>query len=188
MATGQPWFQEVGIRLGAAAAIAPKIAPGAGAFWGIGPARLPRIRVSAQWYDRQVTDADSNAPRAHFSLFSLVTQLCWGSRVAHASAFALAGCGGLEGGFYRVHGVSPDSDNEIAASATTLHQRNLFWAAAVLSVPLRYMSRDVFLEITPDIRAPLVRARFEYQNPYRLVHSIPAVAMGLGLAMGLSFP
>jgi hypothetical protein len=65
---------------------------------------------------------------------------------------------------------------------------NMFWASGLLSFLLRFEHEHMFIEFAPELRAPLVRASFQFNSPYQPVFAIPAIALGAGLASGLTFP
>jgi hypothetical protein len=182
------WVQEAGIRLGAASGFSPGLAMGAAAFWGVGRRPLPMFRLTLSWYDNQVSTGDSNAPGAHFGLFAALPQFCWSQRPLDSVQFALGGCAGVETGLYKVSGVSPKSTDEAASPTIRLRSHSLLWASVLFSFPVRLDYHDMFFELAPELRVPLVTGEFQYQGPYRPVYEIPHVALGLGFATGLTFP
>ena len=183
-----PIVQEAGIRLGLAAGFAPGVAMGAGALWGIGRRPLPRFRIALNWYDKQITAADSTSPGAHFGLLAASANVCESQQPTAAVRVVAAACAGVESGLYAVKGVAPTSPDGTTSSSIVVHQHKMLWVSMLAIAPIRVDYRDSFFEFTPEFRVPLVSGKFQYVAPYRPVFEIPRVALGLGIAMGLTIP
>ena len=165
---------------------------GATVFWGIGRNPLPLIRFSLSWYDNQVPTANEHGPSSHFGLFAAVSQLCWSQRPSNSVQFAVAGCAGLESGLYRVNGIAPKSSDGASTTVINVYTHSLLWASVLVSVPVRLNYREMFFELVPESRVPLVSGKFHYVSSaapsYQPVYEIPHIALGIGFATGLTFP
>ena len=178
-ATEPPAFvHEAGARFSAAGGFGPGVAIGFGAEWGLVGMSGFAIRAGADF--RGTGDVEAADGLANFRAVTGRADGCFTLlRPAHWLGLPL--CAGLEAGVLWAEGV-------VSAPAVTFSETSVIpWVAAVLSPRLRLSGDQAFVELAGELRAPLIRHTFLFENPEREAYSVPAFAFGAAFSIGLRF-
>ena len=176
--------QEAAVVGGARGGVGPGLAYGATFSWGGGFGAFPLLRVVGSWYETSVPpDPWLGGVTAYFRVLTLGPELCKGDRFG-STAFAGALCLGADVGQYLVEGTSSP-------------QNPMLWIEAYVSAPIRWTSKDVFVELRPDLRFPLARGSFEFveatgMGPWTgtmntAQYVVPQLALAANLGVGFTF-
>ncbi len=175
----QPFVHELGVRLGLSSGFGTRVAFGVGAEWGLVGENGLALRVALEGRDTGSVPASDG--RARFRALTLRSDFCAVTLVV-SRAFGVPLCAGLEIGTLWAEGVLDQPAVTFQKSSFTP------WLAGVLSPRLRFVAGRAFVELVPELRIPLVRHAFLFENPSRTAFEIPPVAFGAALSAGLRFP
>jgi hypothetical protein len=172
------FVHEAGIRFEATGGFGPGVALGLGAEWGMVGRKGFALRAGADFRGTGVVDAADG--RARFRALTGRADGCF-TLLRPARWFGLPLCAGLEAGVLWADGV-------ISPPAVTFSKTSFIpWVAAAITPRLRLSGDEAFVELAGELRAPLVRHTFAFENPERAAFSIPAFAFGAALSAGVRF-